>query len=73
MNDTRLIAGELIKRGEPVYIEDNVVYVQRLHDNAVDCDEYDEGSDGCYNYDLEFTCPLELINRKYCKEYKPKE
>lgn len=72
------IAGELIKRGEPVYIEGNTVYVQRVIDSAVDCDHYDDEYD---HYDddridcawMEISCPLELVNRKYCREYEAKK
>lgn len=73
-----LLAGEEIKRGQPVYIKDGLVYVYRPSDNVVDCEHHNDETyynNGRY-YDcswFEFECPLDLPNRKYCRDYETKK
>jgi hypothetical protein len=66
-----LLAGEYLARGDPVYIKDGVVYKLRVMDSAIECEHY-ENSDVDYDCDwMEMVCPLDLPNRKYCRDYKP--
>lgn len=74
-----LLAGEEIKRGQPVYIKDDLVYVYRPDDDVVDCEHHEEEMQQFPNgpdYDcswMEIECPLDLPNRKYCREYVVKK